>query len=120
MTRAFIFPGQGAQAIGMGKDLADAYPAAKAVFDEVDDALGESLSKLIWDGDIETLTLTENQRRWSSARRWRPKRTRWLMSLGSASAKKRRTCSRNACSSGLKVRFIGYTSFAVVESVAWR
>ncbi|MEL7114696.1 MAG: ACP S-malonyltransferase [Pseudomonadota bacterium] len=60
MTRAFIFPGQGAQAVGMGKALADAYPAAKAVFDEVDDALGEALSALIWEGDQETLTLTEN------------------------------------------------------------
>ncbi|MCC1494785.1 ACP S-malonyltransferase [Cognatishimia sp. F0-27] len=60
MTRAFIFPGQGAQTVGMGRDLADAYPAARAVFEEVDDALGESLSGLIWDGDIETLTLTEN------------------------------------------------------------
>ena len=58
--RAFVFPGQGAQAIGMGKALADAYPAAKAIFDEVDDALGESLSSLIWNGDIETLTLTKN------------------------------------------------------------
>lgn len=60
MTRAFLFPGQGAQTIGMGKDLAEAYPAAKAVFDEVDEALGENLSALIWDGDIETLTLTAN------------------------------------------------------------
>lgn len=60
MTRAFVFPGQGAQTIGMGKDLADAYPQAKAVFDEVDEALGEKLSDLIWTGDIETLTLTEN------------------------------------------------------------
>ncbi|MFD0979821.1 ACP S-malonyltransferase [Tropicimonas aquimaris] len=60
MSRAFVFPGQGAQAIGMGKDLAEAYPAARAVFDEVDEALGEKLSDLIWNGDIETLTLTEN------------------------------------------------------------
>ena len=60
MTRAFIFPGQGAQTIGMGRDLAEAYPAAKAVFDEVDAALGEALSALIWEGDIETLTLTAN------------------------------------------------------------
>lgn len=60
MTLAFVFPGQGAQTIGMGKALADACPAAKAVFDEVDEALGESLSSLIWDGDIETLTLTQN------------------------------------------------------------
>jgi [acyl-carrier-protein] S-malonyltransferase len=60
MTRAFIFPGQGAQSIGMGKDLADAYPQARAVFDEVDEALGEKLSDLIWDGDIADLTLTAN------------------------------------------------------------
>ncbi|MEQ6204297.1 ACP S-malonyltransferase [Sulfitobacter sp. HNIBRBA2951] len=60
MSTAFVFPGQGAQTIGMGRDLAQAYPAAKAVFDEVDEALGESLSALIWEGDIETLTLTEN------------------------------------------------------------
>ncbi len=60
MTTAFVFPGQGAQTIGMGKALADAYPAAKAVFDEVDAALGENLSSLIWEGDIETLTLTQN------------------------------------------------------------
>lgn len=60
MTIAFVFPGQGAQTIGMGKALAEAYPAAKAVFDEVDAALGESLSQLIWEGDIETLTLTQN------------------------------------------------------------
>ena len=60
MSRAFIFPGQGAQTIGMGKALAAAYPAAKAVFDEVDDALGERLSDLIWSGDPEALTLTKN------------------------------------------------------------
>ncbi len=60
MSIAFVFPGQGAQTIGMGQDLAQAYPAARAVFEEVDDALGEKLSALIWDGDIETLTLTEN------------------------------------------------------------
>ncbi len=60
MARAFLFPGQGAQTVGMGKDLAEAYPAARAVFEEVDAALGEKLSSLIWDGDIETLTLTEN------------------------------------------------------------
>lgn len=60
MTRAFVFPGQGAQTIGMGRDLAAAYPAAKAVFDEVDAALGQNLSALIWDGEIETLTLTAN------------------------------------------------------------
>ncbi|MEM7211129.1 MAG: ACP S-malonyltransferase [Pseudomonadota bacterium] len=58
--RAFTFPGQGAQAIGMGKDLADAYSAAAAVFAEVDDALGEKLSALIWEGEQETLTLTAN------------------------------------------------------------
>ncbi len=58
--RAFVFPGQGAQTIGMGRALATAYPAAKAVFDEVDEALGENLSALIWEGDIDTLTLTQN------------------------------------------------------------
>lgn len=58
--RAFVFPGQGAQTIGMGKALADAYPAARAVFDEVDEALGQSLSALIWEGDIAELTLTAN------------------------------------------------------------
>jgi [acyl-carrier-protein] S-malonyltransferase len=60
MSRAFVFPGQGAQTIGMGKALADAYPVARAVFDEVDAALGENLSQLIWEGDIAQLTLTEN------------------------------------------------------------
>ena len=58
--RAFVFPGQGAQTVGMGQDLADSYPAAKAVFEEVDDALGQDLSGLIWNGEIETLTLTAN------------------------------------------------------------
>ena len=58
--RAFVFPGQGAQTIGMGRDLADAYPQAKAVFDEVDEALGEKLSTLIWEGEQDTLTLTQN------------------------------------------------------------
>ncbi len=60
MTRAFMFPGQGAQAVGMGKDLADACPAAAAVFDEVDEALGEKLSAVIWEGPAEALTLTAN------------------------------------------------------------
>jgi len=60
MSIAFVFPGQGAQTIGMGQALADAYPAARAVFDEVDDALGEKLSEVIWNDDIETLTLTQN------------------------------------------------------------
>ena len=57
---AFIFPGQGSQAVGMGKALADTFPAAKAVFDEVDAALGESLSQIMWEGPSETLTLTAN------------------------------------------------------------
>ncbi|MBK0327011.1 ACP S-malonyltransferase [Rhodobacteraceae bacterium F11138] len=60
MSRAFVFPGQGAQAIGMGQALADGYPVARAVFEEVDDALEENLSALIWEGDIETLTMTQN------------------------------------------------------------
>jgi [acyl-carrier-protein] S-malonyltransferase len=60
MTRAFLFPGQGAQTIGMGRDLADAYPDARAVYDAVDEALGEKLSALIWEGEQDTLTLTRN------------------------------------------------------------
>jgi [acyl-carrier-protein] S-malonyltransferase len=60
MGRAFIFPGQGAQTIGMGRDLAERYPEAQAVFDAVDAALGETLSELIWEGDADTLTLTRN------------------------------------------------------------
>jgi [acyl-carrier-protein] S-malonyltransferase len=60
MTAAFIFPGQGSQAVGMGKALAEAFPVARAVFDEVDQALGEKLTAVIWDGPAETLQLTEN------------------------------------------------------------
>jgi [acyl-carrier-protein] S-malonyltransferase len=60
MSRAFVFPGQGAQAIGMGRDLADAYPTARAVFDEVDSALRENLSALIWSGEADDLMLTRN------------------------------------------------------------
>lgn len=60
MSIAFVFPGQGAQSIGMGKALADAVPAAADVFAEVDEALGEKLSALIWEGDADTLTLTQN------------------------------------------------------------
>src|SRR6202000_824790 len=60
MTAAFTFPGRGWQAVGMGKALADAFPAARAVFDEVDQALGEKLTGVIWDGPPETLQLTQN------------------------------------------------------------
>jgi [acyl-carrier-protein] S-malonyltransferase len=60
MTVAFTFPGQGSQAVGMGKALADQFPAAKAVFDEVDSALSQKLSQIMWEGPQETLTLTEN------------------------------------------------------------
>ena len=60
MTIAFTFPGQGSQAVGMGKALAEAYPEARAVFDEVDAALGEKLSAVMFDGPEETLTLTAN------------------------------------------------------------
>jgi [acyl-carrier-protein] S-malonyltransferase len=60
MSIAFIFPGQGSQAVGMGAELAKSYPAARAVFDEVDAALGQNLSKLMWEGPESELTLTEN------------------------------------------------------------
>jgi len=60
MTRALVFPGQGSQAVGMGKALYDAYPAAKAVFDEVDAALGEKLSDVTFNGPEDQLTLTAN------------------------------------------------------------
>ncbi len=60
MTLAFTFPGQGSQSIGMGQALAEAFPSARAVFEEVNDALNQNLSKLMWDGPIEDLTLTAN------------------------------------------------------------
>ena len=60
MARAFVFPGQGSQSVGMGAELAAAFPAARAVFEEVDEALGQKLSSLMWDGPIEDLTLTAN------------------------------------------------------------
>jgi [acyl-carrier-protein] S-malonyltransferase len=60
MTRAFIFPGQGSQAVGMGQALAEAFPAARMVFEEVDDALNQKLSKLMFGGPEADLTLTEN------------------------------------------------------------
>ncbi|HEV2602709.1 MAG TPA: ACP S-malonyltransferase [Microvirga sp.] len=60
MTRAFVFPGQGSQAVGMGKALAEAFPQARAVFDEVDAALSQKLSAVMWDGPAEELTLTAN------------------------------------------------------------
>ncbi|ODS56666.1 MAG: [acyl-carrier-protein] S-malonyltransferase [Agrobacterium sp. SCN 61-19] len=60
MSVAFTFPGQGSQAVGMGKDLADSFAAARAVFEEVDEALGQKLSDIMWNGPEETLTLTAN------------------------------------------------------------
>ncbi len=60
MARAFVFPGQGSQAVGMGTDLADAFAAAREVFEEVDDALGQNLSRLMREGPEDELTLTEN------------------------------------------------------------
>jgi [acyl-carrier-protein] S-malonyltransferase len=60
MKRTLVFPGQGSQIVGMGKDLSAAFPAARLVFEEVDDALGKALSRIMFDGSEETLTLTEN------------------------------------------------------------
>ena len=60
MSKAFVFPGQGSQKIGMGKSLADNFPVAKEVFNKVDEALGEKLSGLTWEGNIDELTLTKN------------------------------------------------------------
>lgn len=60
MTVAFTFPGQGSQAVGMGKELADSFAEARAVFDEVDDALGEKLTDIMWNGPEDMLTLTAN------------------------------------------------------------
>ncbi len=60
MSSALVFPGQGSQAVGMGRALADNFAVARAVFEEVDEALGEKLSAIMWDGPIETLTLTAN------------------------------------------------------------
>ena len=60
MTKAFLFPGQGSQFIGMGKELANHFASARDVFSEVDDALGEKLSALMFEGDIKELTLTKN------------------------------------------------------------
>ena len=60
MAVAFVFPGQGSQALGMGKGLADSFAPARQVFEEVDAALGERLSEMIWNGPAETLMLTQN------------------------------------------------------------
>ena len=60
MGFTFVFPGQGAQSIGMGQALAKAYSKSRKVFEEVDDALDFKLSKLIWEGSIDDLTLTKN------------------------------------------------------------
>src|SRR4051794_33237827 len=60
MKRAFVFPGQGSQAPGMGKDLAEAFPTARLLFEEVDDALSQHLSRLMFEGPDRDLTLTEN------------------------------------------------------------
>lgn len=60
MKPAFVFPGQGSQAVGMGRELAGAFPAAREVFEEVDDALSQRLSRLMFEGPAEELTLTEN------------------------------------------------------------
>ncbi|MCR9212624.1 MAG: ACP S-malonyltransferase [Proteobacteria bacterium] len=60
MTRAFVFPGQGSQAVGMGKELSESHSTARQVFEEVNDSLSQNLTKLMFEGPIEDLTLTEN------------------------------------------------------------
>ena len=60
MTSAFTFPGQGSQAVGMGRALADSFPQAQAVFEEVDEALSQKLSTIMWEGPDDAITLTEN------------------------------------------------------------
>ena len=60
MVRAFVFPGQGAQAVGMGKELAQAFRDARDVFEEVDEALKQNLTRLMFEGPEDALTLTEN------------------------------------------------------------
>src|ERR1700733_1122192 len=60
MTRAFIFPGQGSHTVGMGRQLAEAFAAAREVFEEIDEVLSQKLSKLMWEGPESDLTLTEN------------------------------------------------------------
>jgi [acyl-carrier-protein] S-malonyltransferase len=60
MSSAYVFPGQGSQAVGMGKALAESFPVARRVFDEVDEALGDRLSAVMWNGPAEAITLTEN------------------------------------------------------------
>ena len=60
MTRAFIFPGQGSQAVGMGKDLFESFAEARAVFEEIDESLSQNLSKMMFEGDEADLNLTEN------------------------------------------------------------
>jgi [acyl-carrier-protein] S-malonyltransferase len=66
MTRALLFPGQGSQKVGMGKDLADAFAPAREVFQEVNEALSQNLSRLMWQGPDADLTLTENAQKCSA------------------------------------------------------
>ena len=58
MTRAFVFPGQGSQTVGMGRELGEAFPVARHFFEEIDDALGQHLARLMFEGPEEELRLT--------------------------------------------------------------
>ena len=114
MTRALVFPGQGSQAVGMGRDLAGAFATARDVFAEIDEALHQNLSRLMFEGPESDLTLTENAQPAlmavslavvARAREGRQARSRKAMSLSSPairSANIRRSPPRTRCRSPMR------------------